>query len=236
MIIPQNKFTQLQLRLWIAHAHKAVIEHARISQLRDICAVRRAFDETKKQKHEASILAHEEELKNLEWGNRFVEDILNKTADESVWLLSAFKSNHDLPDGSEEINTGEFSFLFLNPDHFMWNKYGGNKLLSDVNFRRSEFSENPDAWIELKEESKLLGTDLVFLAGKYQAQVATNQPDFKEKGKYFINHHTADASLLVESDEYELLGYIPKVQGNIIFNGAMINHGTTEKPEWSSHT
>lgn len=51
---------------------------------------------------------------------------------------------------------------------------------------------------------RLLGTDLVLIAGKtYEAEHATNQPDWEEKGKIHVKPNPAlEYTMLLERGEY----------------------------------
>jgi hypothetical protein len=109
MLIPNDKYTQKQLNLWM---RKAISAREQYQQANDF-AIRIP----------TSDLYRDQMEENL-WGVTFLAEITYKVMSEDVWNLSAYPRFGDDGMIDEELPTQEFSFLLLTADKYCWDKNG----------------------------------------------------------------------------------------------------------------
>lgn len=201
MLIPENKYTQDQLALWISKANEAASNyyHERESLLiyHEMSGTE-AWGDSPKPNPE-----------KYKWGAGFISDILNKVQSTESWLLRASmrftEGERRFSKEAPELPTQAFNFLFVQADKYCWDEYGDlrvNWSYDDIDHQRG--------FHPVRRTRMVPGPGTIWMNSPFDWEWKYKETTFMRPDKY---------------------GY-----GNLIFNGAMINHGTDDAPDWSSNT
>lgn len=169
-----------------------------------------------KESYDYARAAHNDDKEKYKWGYLFIMDIISKTADQNVWRLQASRNFRPRNCAClEEVDINEPCLACK-----CWNYETKSKVKGGM------------------EDQSLLTNEFgfLYLTDKYCF--------FSEKsGGGFLDCGLTEAFRTTMIPCAHTLWIDPygmkpdrRGWGNVIFNGAMINHGTIENPSWSSHT